>query len=1007
LICKKRMRQIVTISLIGLIAFFTPLTPLHHSESAQRKVEPITDTQKESAVEKEYHVKKETDDNGYEYEIVTHDPFGLRVYTLDNGLKVYLRKHTDRPRIQTYIAVKAGSVYDPPDSIGLAHLLEHMMFKGTSKVGTLDWEREKVLIQEISHLYEQYRNEDDPVKRKEIYSRIDEVSNDAAKYAIANEYDKLCDCIGAEGTNAYTSYEETVYEDNIPSNELKRWLKLERERFGELVLRFFHTEMDAIYEEFNMSEDEDWNKVDEALMAGLFKKHPYGTQTILGNAEHIKNPSMVDINNYRKSYYVPNNMAICMSGDLDFDKTIQMIDKYWGDLKEAEVPQFTTPKEEPITEPVIKEVYGPEAEYMSMAFRFDGYKSGDIRYVLLIDNLLNNYQAGLIDLNLVLEQKVNDAGSYSYFMKDYGAHEFYGYPRKGQKLEEVKDLILGELEKIKKGKFEDWLFEAVLKNFRLSRISSQEGNGIANTFVTCFIYDVEWVEYVKFLDDLEKITKEEIVEFADEHYKDNYVVVYKRTGEDPDVIKIDKHTITPVPVNRDVKSDFFQEFEKEEVDPIRPVFVDYEKEIHTSRLKSGIEFNYIQNKTNELFTLSYIIDMGKNHIKKLPLAVNYLTYLGTDKYSPAEIQQEFYKLGLSFDVFSGEDRCYVYISGLEESAEKGIELLEHILAHVKPNRAAYREYIDGILKDREDSKLDKYLILWNALYNYGMYGKNSSFTNIYSDKELRKIKPKELTDLIKEIYSYQHKIFYYGQYSAEKAKALIDKYHEVPAKLKPYPDEITYPELPTDENKVYFVDYDMTQVNVVMFSKDVIFNKDLIPSIRLFNEYYGGSMASIVFQEIRESKGLAYSAYAGFDIPYKADDSHYVFAFVGTQPDKLENAMETMLDLLNNMPRSRVQFDLSCNSVFRQIETERIIKADIFWTYQSLLRKNIDYDYRMDVYDAVKTIDMADLSKFYDEHVKDKKYTFLVIGDKEEVDMDVLQELGTVEKLTLEEIFSY
>ncbi len=955
----------------------------------------------------EYRTERAVDANGYEYEYVTNDPFGMRLYILQNGLKVYLRVNTERPRIQTYIVVKTGSVNDPPDSTGISHIIEHMMFKGTSKIGAMDWEKEKVLLDEIAGLYEQYRMEGDQKKKQEIYSRIDVVSGDAAHYAIANEYDKLAEAIGAEDINAYTDYEETVYESNIPSNEIKRWVELERERFGGLVLRLFHSEMDSIYEEFNMYQEDDYYKVDEALSAGLYIKHPYGTKSIIGKAEHLKNPSLYEIYDYWKKWYVPNKMAICMSGDLDFEETIKAIDTFWGDLHINEVSTRESPVEEPITSPRIKDVTGPNAEFVALSFRFDGYTSADRKYVLLIDYLLNNYQAGLIDLDLVLEQKVLDAGSYSYFLRDYGAHYFYGYPRRGQKLEEVKNLILNELEKIKKGEFEDWLLAAILTNFRLARIQSQEGNGIAGVFITSFVNDSPWEDYVTFLDDLEKITKKDLVEFANTHYGNNYVVAYKRTGKDKNVEKIEKLPITSVEVNRDKKSAFFIEFETQRPKPITPVFIDYNKEIQTSRLNFGIEFDYIQNKTNELFSLNYIIEMGKNHIKELPLAVSYLPYLGTDTYSPAELQQEFYKLGLSFDVYSGDDRCYVSIYGLEESAEKGIALLEHILSNVKPDKTAYKKYIKGILKERQDSKHDKYTILWGALYSYGMYGKHSSFTDVISRKQLRRIKPEDLTDLVNDLYSYRHKIFYYGQNDVKTAAAFVEKYHAAPTKLKPYPQETIYTELPTEQNRVYYVNYDMTQADVVLLSKDVRFNKDLLPYIRVFNEYYGGSMASIVYQEIRESKGLSYSAYGGFDVPYKADESHYVFGYVGTQPDKLEDAVGTMLELFGAMPLAKVQFELSREAVLRQIETERIIKADIFWTYQDLLRKNIDYDYRRDVYEAVKTMDMEEVRSFFDSHVKNKKYTFLVIGKKKDIDMNVLEKLGAVRQLKLKEIFNY
>jgi len=288
-------------------------------------------------------------------------------------------------------------------------------------------------------------------------------------------------------------------------------------------------------------------------------------------------------------------------------------------------------------------------------------------------------------------------------------------------------------------------------------------------------------------------------------------------------------------------------------------------------LNGGIELNYIKNKTNELFYLNYIIDMGKNHNKKLALAVNYLPYIGTTKYSPAELQQEFYKLGISMDVFTGNKRSYVFINGLEKSMEKGIHLLEHVLAEVRPDQKTYDDYVDGILKKRADNKLSKYRILRSAMSSYGKYGAKSAFTDIISEEELKSIDPKELTDILKKMCSYKHIIFYYGQSDIDKVSKLIDKYHEVPEELKDYPPEVKYAEKDMDKNRVYFINYDMIQAEVLLISKDVTFNKELMPYIRMFGEYFGSGLSSIIFQEIREAKGLAYSAYSFFSTPAYPD----------------------------------------------------------------------------------------------------------------------------------------
>ncbi|MFT5876804.1 MAG: zinc protease, partial [Dokdonia sp.] len=274
----------------------------------------------------------------YAYEHVEGDPLNTYVYTLENGLKVYMSINKAEPRIQTNIAVNTGSKQDPSDATGLAHYLEHMLFKGSSKIASLDWEKEKVLLQQVSDLYEQHKAETDQDKRKAIYYQIDSISGEAAKFVVANEYDKMISSLGAKGTNAYTSVERTVYINDIPSNEIEKWLTIESERFSELVLRLFHTELEAVYEEYNRSRDNDYWLSYEEMAKQMFQKHPYGTQTTIGTSEHLKSPSMEKIHAYFNERYVANNMAIILAGDIDPDKTIALIEKYFGSLRTGKVP---------------------------------------------------------------------------------------------------------------------------------------------------------------------------------------------------------------------------------------------------------------------------------------------------------------------------------------------------------------------------------------------------------------------------------------------------------------------------------------------------------------------------------------------------------------------------------------------------------------------------------------------------------------------------------------------
>ena len=374
--------------------------------------------------------KKDTKMIENNYESVANDPLNARVYTLDNGMKVYLSSYEDAPRIQTSIAVRAGSKNDPSDATGLAHYLEHMLFKGTDKFGSLDYEKEKVLLDKIEDLYEQYRNIDmsKTKDRDVVWRQIDSISGEAAKLCIANEYDKMLSGIGAKGTNAYTSNERTVYINDIPSNQIETWLQIEAERFRMPVFRLFHTELETVYEEKNRALDSDGSKMFEALMIGLFPNHQYGTQTTIGTINHLKNPSLKEIRKYFNKYYVPNNMAICMSGDFDYDEVIKLVDKYFGTYERKEDPKFDVKVENEISSPVITNIYGPEAERLYVGFRLKGADSKDAILLRMVDMVLSNTSAGLIDININQAQKAVGAGCFPYILNDYSIHGFYASP---------------------------------------------------------------------------------------------------------------------------------------------------------------------------------------------------------------------------------------------------------------------------------------------------------------------------------------------------------------------------------------------------------------------------------------------------------------------------------------------------------------------------------------------------------------------------------------------------
>ncbi len=944
----------------------------------------------------------------FHYDSVAGDPLKARIYTLGNGLKVYLTVYRDAPRIQTAIAVRTGSKNDPSDNTGLSHYLEHLMFKGTTEFGSKDFTSEKVLLDQIEAKFEVYRKTTDTLQRRKIYHQIDSLSGVASRFAIANEYDKLLAGIGAKGTNAFTSFEETVYVNDIPSNKAGQWLQIEHERFRSPVFRLFHTELETVYEEKNISLDNDDNKVFEALFSGLFKKNTYGTQTTIGTVEHLKNPSLTSLKNYFASRYVPNNMAIVLSGDFNPDDMIRMVDAEFGQLVSKPVVAYVPAMEDPITQPIVKEEVGPDAESVTIGYRLGGVATKDADLLTVCNKVLSNGKAGLMDLNLVKAQKVLEADAFSYILTDYSVNIFSGKAKSGQSLDEVKELIMAQIEQVKKGAFPDWLIPAVVNDMKLANIRKYESNnGRVMSMVDEFVKQQAHADLVNEIDRLSKITKGDIVEFAKKNYGDNYVMVFKKNGQAKEARKVVKPQITPVSMNRDDESAFLKKIMAEPTSPIEPVFVDFANDIKKFTFKNNVPVLYKANTENKTFSLYYYFGMGTNANREMAIALDYLKYLGTSKFTSKQIEEEFYKMGCSFNVNSSDEEVWVSLSGLSEFMPSAMSLFEQLLADPQPDVQALQSMVADIKKKREDEKLSKQAILWQAMYNYGVYGPRSPFTNILSSTELDHLQAKSLVNLIKGLTGYQHKILYYGPESSAALLQVLTKEHHIAADLKPLPIPRKFDQLETDLSKVYTVDYNMKQAEIVMLSKSVKYNKEMIPVVRLFNEYFGGSMNSIVFQEIRESKGLAYSAYAGYRTPVQSYQNFYLFSYIGTQIDKLPEAMKAMTGLFNNMPESEKALNSSKEAIMNKIRTERITKSQVLFNYINAQKMGLTYDIRKDVFNKVPKMNFADLKAFQEKYIKGKNFTIMVLGKKAEMDEKSLSTYGQVNTLDLKTVFGY
>ena len=943
------------------------------------------------------------------YESVNGDPMQTRIYTLDNGLKVYLSVNKEEPRIQTYIAVRTGSKNDPAETTGLAHYLEHLMFKGTKQFGTTDPEAEAPLLDEIEQRYEEYRTITDEATRKQKYHEIDSVSQLAAKYFIPNEYDKLMAAIGSQGSNAFTSNDVTCYVEDIPSNEIENWAKVQADRFQNMVIRGFHTELEAVYEEYNIGLSSDGNKQYEALLAKLFPTHPYGTQTTIGTQQHLKNPSITNIKNYFAKWYVPNNVAICMAGDFDPDKTLEILKKYFGEWKAGEdVTQPTFPELEPLTQSVDTTVVGLEAENIWLGWRSDKASSLQNDTLELVSAVLYNGKAGLLDIDLNQEMKVMDAGAFAEPMLDHGFFLLAGQPKEGQSLDEVKELLLGEINKLKCGDFDEDLLLSALNNKKLDDLRSLDHNSArVSKMLNAFVNGIEWQQLVGQKNRLEKITKQELVAFANRFFTEGYATVYKRQGEDTTQKKIDKPAITPIPTNRDLVSQFVKDIQESKVAPIEPQFLDYKKDLSFFTTQKGLPVIYKQNTENGLFELQFRYEFGQEDDNRYDVAANYIDYLGTDKLSAAQVKHQFYKMACNYAISVNADAITIGLSGLAEYMPDALALLEDLLHNAKVDEEAYQQMVGLILKNRQDQKSEQ-RSCFTMLGQYALYGPHNSMRDNMTEQQLRETNPQELLDLLKNISQYEHQVLYYGPIAEEKLDGCLSDLHHTEKDLKPVPEGKPYELQTITEPEVIIAPYDAKNIYMRMFvSEGRQTNLDEHATIELFNEYFGGGMNGVVFQEMREARGLAYNAMAYYLTPAKKGQPEYFLTHIITQNDKMMDCVKQFREILDKMPASEAAFQIAKDALTKRLSSQRTTKFGVIRAYISDKRQGFDFDVDKKIYEDLQNLTLQDIEGFEQANIAGKTGRYVILGNEKELDMASLGQIAPIRRISLEEIFGY
>ncbi len=932
------------------------------------------------------------------------DPLGAHIFELDNGLKVYLTENHQEPRFYAEIAVKAGSKNDPADATGLAHYLEHLLFKGNQDMGTLDYAAEKPYLDQITALYEQHFNEADPERRAEIYAEINRVSQQAAQYAVPNEIDKLYNAMGASGLNAHTSHEETVYKVGLPSNRLEQWAAIESNRFINPVFRLFHTELETVYEEKNQSMDNRDRVSYYAINELLYKKHPYGQQTTIGDAEHLKNPSLVYIQQFYDTYYVPNNMAIFISGDIQIEDTIRTISDAFNQWQPKPVPSVGPWIEEPINGVERMTVRYRGEEEVELAFRTVPNGHPDKEALMLVDMILDNRTAGLINLNLNQAQAVQAAGSSPEFLNDYGSQRLWGVPKQGQTLEEVEQLLLDQIALVRAGEFEDWIIPAIVNDFKRSEKQALESNTArVSTLRASFIQDEPWEHSIAEISRLERVTKQDIVRVANQYLAGNYVAV-QRIDEQQDIPHVEKPQIDPVTIDPTRQSAFAAAILAMPYEEIEPVYVSPGVDYQVVDYAPGVTLYYAPNPLNDLFSFSISVDVGTEENDALGLATALLEKSGAGDLSAEELQKEWYRLGSELAIGAGANESSIGISGLDEQFDASLALMLQLVRNPTVDEATLDELKAIILKSREDQKQDPRAVS-QALFLYNRYGQDSPMLQSLSSEQIRAASVSDLESLISGLLDYKQTLSYTGSMSLDTLLAHLHTHYPVAQTLKDTPPYRFRTARPITANEIYVVDQPTAQSQVRIEFADGTYDEAVsVPSL-LYNTYFGTSMSSVVFQELREARALAYSAQAQYAQGGRLNAENLGLGAISSQNDKTVEALGAFLDLFDNMPVSGERFEEAKSSLENRYRTSTVGFRQVSGTVRSWERLGLNGDPRPARFATLQSSTLEDMLAFQRRNIAGKPKLISIVGDLSRIDTDALAAFGSVKQIDVDELF--
>ena len=944
--------------------------------------------------------------NSFSQEVVWKQPT-IETVVLDNGLTVILNEDHSKPVIYGVVVTKAGSKHDPADATGMAHYMEHMLFKGTEQMGTVNWEAEKPYIDEMFRLYEELGKTTDDEQRKAIQLKINEASLQANKFAIPNEMDKILKSIGGVNLNANTGSDRTVYHNAFPPNQLEKWIEIYSHRFINPVFRGFQSELEVVYEEKNLYADMFFFKLFEEFNKSFFKVHPYGQQPVIGTMDHLKNPSLNKMRDFFQKYYVANNMALVLSGDFRAKEALAIIKEKFGVWKPAKLPEAQKWEEKPFNGREFVEMKLSPVKLGLLGFRTPPAGSDDEIALNICNGILSNEnQTGLLD-KLTIDNQLLAANIFSIPNNDYGESIILIVPKiLGQKLEDAEALVISKLKDLREGKFDDWMVDAIKKEMYRNYMHQMESvEGRCMYMAELFGQNQSMDRIFDVPDKIMKVTKQDVINIANKYYGENFLAFYSRMGF-PKKDKIDKPGYKPVISNTDVKSEFAKKVDSIPSKPISEKFVDMRSDVQLNRIKRGVWLYRTENPFNDIFSIRIKYGMGEAYHPLLRNATELANLSGTKDLNVKEFKNEFSKIGCTYNISSDRDYTIIDLEGKDQDLKKALELVYQLIQNPVADAEKMKVIMEGEKTNRklERSEPDN---VASALFNWMRFYNKSTFIDRPSMKVLKGLTTDSLLNVFKLATKFEAEVHYVGKLPYEEVLADFKtsfKFPDHPSNsLAPSNLDITN----YDENTIYLVDKPKSlQSKIYFMMNEKPFYNDDEPIIDAFNLYFGGDFSGLVLQEVREYRSLAYSAGAQYAIPSKTGKETMFFGYIGTQSDKTIEAVSLFDSLVRTMPRKEDRINFIKDYLVQSAITERPDFRGLSEAVSNWKLHGYNYDPAMIKIPVYYELTYDELDKFYQENIKPKPMAIGIVGDAKRIDLKALEKYGKIVKIKEKSLFT-